>query len=90
MDCDKFKSPAMTKRWPFDFYFLLLASYNNVYYKYESFFIFFLLNEIRKHCHNKRYWIYVLCCAKMDSVVCFCPIIENFENFHFHLHILAW
>jgi hypothetical protein len=39
-----FKSSSKIKRWLFGFYFLLLASYNNVYYKYESFFIHFIIN----------------------------------------------
>jgi hypothetical protein len=63
----KFKSPLKTKRWSFGFYLLLLTSYNNVYYKHESLFIiFFLLIGVRKRCHSKRYWIFILWHAKID------------------------
>jgi hypothetical protein len=54
-DEHKFKTPSKTKRWSFGFYFLLLASYNNLYCKYEHFLIIFLLIGVKRHYHNKRY-----------------------------------
>jgi hypothetical protein len=41
---DEFKSLSKTKIWSFGFYFLLLVSYNNVHYTYESFFIHIFIN----------------------------------------------
>jgi len=37
----EFKSPVEIQKWSFDFFFLVLASYNNIDYKYESFFTLF-------------------------------------------------
>jgi len=38
------KKSFKTKTWLFDFLFLVLASYNNIYYRYESLLIHFLIN----------------------------------------------
>jgi hypothetical protein len=61
----------------FFFFFLLLAPWNNVYYKYESLFLISLLIGIGRYCHNKKYLIFFLWRAKMDSVVCNCLVDVN-------------
>jgi hypothetical protein len=67
------KVPQRLKDGHLVFFFLLLTSYNNVYYKYESIFII----GVRKYCHDKKVLDFCFVMCKIGQCSSLLPFILN-------------